>query len=52
MNLIKIEGLGYIHVFNSIPLTENLQNQTKTRINRQISTPIQIRANHRANLKC
>lgn len=52
MNLIKIEGLGYIHVFNNIPLTENLQNQTKIRINWQISTPIQIRANYRANIKC
>ena len=45
-------GLEYINVFNNIPLTENLQNQTKIRINRQISTPIQIRANYRANIKC
>ena len=45
-------GLEYINVFNNIPLTENLQNQTKIRINWQISTPIQIRANYRANIKC
>lgn len=48
MNLVKIEGLGYIPAFNSTELTDALQEQAKIRIDRQIITPAQLRANYRA----
>lgn len=47
MNLVKLEGLGYIPAFNKTPLTDAIQNLAKIRIDRQINTPAQIRANYR-----
>lgn len=39
MNLVKLDGFGYIPAFNNTPLTEALQEQAKIHINRQINTP-------------
>ena len=52
MNLVKLDGFGYIPAFNNTPLTEALQEQAKIHINRQINTPAQLRADYRAARKC
>ena len=52
MNLVKLDGFGYIPAFNNTPLTEALQEQAKMHINRQINTPAQLRADYRAARKC
>ena len=52
MNLVKLDGFGYIPAFNNTPLTEALQEQAKIHINRQINTPAQLRAGYRAARKC
>lgn len=52
MNLVKLEGFGYIPAFNNTPLTEAIQEQAKIHINRQINTTAQIRAAYRAARKC
>lgn len=52
MNIIKLEGFGYIPAFNNTSLTEAIQEQAKIRINRQINTPAQIRASYRVARKC
>ena len=52
MNLVKLDGFGYISAFNNTPLTEALQEQAKIHINRQINTPAQLRADYRAARKC
>lgn len=52
MNLVKLDGFGYIPAFNNTPLTEALQEQAKIHINRQINTPAQLRADYRAACKC
>lgn len=52
MNLVKLEGFGYIPAFNRTPLTDTIQEQAKIRIDRQINTPAQIRAAYRAARKC
>jgi hypothetical protein len=52
MNLVKLDGFGYIPAFNNTPLTEALQEQAKIHINRQINTPAQLRADYRVARKC
>ena len=52
MNLVKLDGFGYIPAFNNTPLTEALQEQAKIHINRQINTPAQLRADYQAARKC
>ena len=52
MNLVKLDGFGYIPAFNNTPLTEALQEQAKIHINRQINTPAQLRADYWAACKC
>ena len=52
INLVKLDGFGYIPAFNNTPLTEALQEQAKIHINRQINTPAQLRADYRAARKC
>ena len=52
MNLVKIDGLGYIPAFNSSELTDALQEQAKIRIDRQINTPAQLRENYRTARCC
>ena len=52
MNLVKLDGFGYIPAFNNTPLTEALQEQAKIHINKQINTPAQLRADYRAARKC
>lgn len=47
MNLVKLEAVGYIPAFNNTPLTEAIQDYAKIRINRQINTPKQLRADYR-----
>lgn len=52
MNLVKLEAFGYIPAFNRTALTDALQEQAKIRIDRQISTPAQMRAAYRVARKC
>lgn len=52
MNLVKLEGFGYIPSFNNTPLTDEIQEQAKIHINRQINTPAQLRADYRIARKC
>lgn len=52
MNLVKLEGLGYIPAFNNTPLTEVIQTTAKIHIDRQIITPAQLRSNYRVARKC
>lgn len=52
MNLVKLEGFGYIPAFNNTDLTNTIQQQAKIHINRQINTTAQIRANYRLARKC
>ena len=52
MNLVKLDGFGYIPAFNNTSLTEALQEQAKIHINRQINTPAQLRADYRTARKC
>lgn len=52
MNLVKFEAFGYVPAFDRTPLTEKIQENAKIRIDRQINTPAQLRANYRAARKC
>lgn len=52
MNLVKFEAFGYVPAFDRTPLTEKIQEKAKIRIDRQINTPAQLRANYRAARKC
>lgn len=51
MNLVKLEGFGYIPAFNNTPLSDAIQEQSKLHINRQINTPAQLRSNYRVARK-
>lgn len=52
MNLIHLEGFGYIPAFNKTDLSDDIQENAKIHIDRQINTPAQIRADYRAVRKC
>ncbi len=47
MNLVRLDGFGYIPAFNNTALTTAIQELAKMHIDRQINTPAQIRANYR-----
>lgn len=51
MNLVKLEGFGYIPAFNNTTLAETIQNTANIHINRQINTRAQLRANYRVARK-
>ena len=52
MNLVRLEGFGYIPAFNNTELATDLQECAKIHIDRQINTPAQIRADYRLARKC
>ena len=52
MNLVRLEGFGYIPSFNASPLATSIQENAKIHIDRQINTPAQIRADYRLARKC
>lgn len=52
MNLVRLEGFGYIPAFNNTELATDLQECAKIYIDRQINTPAQIRADYRLARKC
>ncbi len=52
MNLVRLEGFGYIPAFNNTELSTDIQEYAKIHIDRQINTPPQIRADYRLARKC
>lgn len=52
MNLVKLEGFGYLPSFNSTPLATAIQENAHIHIDRQINTPAQLRADYRLARKC
>lgn len=52
MNLVRLEGFGFIPSFNKTPLTDAIQDNARIHIDRQISTLAQMRANYRVARKC
>ena len=52
MNLLHLEGFGYVPAFNNDELAREIQNNAKIHIDTQIITPAKIRANYRLARKC
>lgn len=52
MNLVKIEGIGYVPAFNNTNLSDTLQEDAKIHINKEINTPAQIRNCYRVARMC
>ena len=51
MNLLHLEGFGYVPAFNNDELAREIQNNAKIHIDTQIITPAKIKANYRAARK-
>ncbi len=51
MNLVKLEGFGYIPAFSNTTLSDAIQQTANIHINRQINTPAQLRASYRVARK-
>lgn len=51
MNLLQLEGFGYVPAFNNDTLAREIQNNANIHIDTQIITPAKIRANYRAARK-
>lgn len=52
MNLVKLEGFGYVPSFNNTPLATAIQENAHIHIDRQINTQAQLRADYRLARKC
>lgn len=52
MNLLQLEGFGYVPAFNNDSLAQEIQNNANMHIVTQIITPAKIRNNYRLARKC
>lgn len=52
MNLLQLEGFGYVPAFNNDTLAQEIQKNANIHIDTQIITPAKIRNNYRLARKC